>query len=791
MLKHYFKIAIRNITRSKIVSIISIVGYTIGLSGALLIFLYVLNETSYDRYHKNRECIYRIITEYINAYEQPGTPYILAPTLKSNFPEIINITRIDWLFADVKKGEDYITNVQFRSADNDIFKIFTLPFLKGDPEFALTDPFSVVISKSAENEYFKNQDALGKVLTAKVWEEEIQLTVTGVIEEIPENSTFRADFIVPTDLAANYWLKRLNEKDIMVDWLATYSGHTYILLPKNYKPYELEKKFTDFEKTYLPEGSGLKFHLQPLKDVYLRSFHLVNNNVVQGNINNVYIFSLIGIIILVIACINYTILSTAKSSTRSKEIGIRKVLGAGKNTLLKQILGESVLISFISLPVALLLAHLLLPSVNQLFSKQLVIHYSENWQFIAGFILLTLFVGLISGSYLAFYLSSFQPVDVLKSKINIGITRSIYQKILIIIQLIIFVVLTLGTCIIYKQIHYALHKDMGLNKEGLVIIHYDDDGFRKRYESFKNEISKNPDIVNVSGAMFSPPYNGGMQWDVPRIDDPDQIIKVEGLAVDFNYIETLGFTLSEGRTFSKEFGSDSSAIMLNETAVKKLGLADPVGKMINDRLIIGVIKDFHLHSFHKAIMPMIIDIMLMKYAGEVVVRIKPDNISTTMNFIEDKWKEFAPDVPFDYSFFDDALEELYSEEQRFGKIISLFTLLAVFIASIGLFGLSLFIGEQRVKEIGIRKVFGSSVSRIVKLILEEYLLMVLIANLIAWPVAYFIMNKWLQNFTYHAKIDFWLYIGAAVLSMFIVLMTMSFQTIKAAQTNPAETLKYE
>jgi putative ABC transport system permease protein len=511
----------------------------------------------------------------------------------------------------------------------------------------------------------------------------------------------------------------------------------------------------------------------------------------QGNINNVYIFSLIGIIILVIACINYTILSTAKSSTRSKEIGIRKVLGAGKNTLLKQILGESVLISFISLPVALLLAHLLLPSVNQLFRKQLVIHYSENWQFIAGFILLTLFVGLISGSYLAFYLSSFQPVDVLKSKINIGITRSIYQKILIIIQLIIFVVLILGTCIIYKQIHYALHKDMGLNKEGLVIIHYDDDGFRKRYESFKNEISKNPDIINVSGAMFSPPYNGGMQWDVPRIDDPDQIIKVEGLAVDFNYIETLGFTLSEGRTFSKEFGSDSSAIMLNETAVKKLGLADPVGKMIDDRLIIGVIKDFHLHSFHKAIMPMIIDIMLMKYAGEVVVRIKPDNISTTMNFIEDKWKEFAPDVPFDYSFFDDALEELYSEEQRFGKIISLFTLLAVFIASIGLFGLSLFIGEQRVKEIGIRKVFGSSVSRIVKLILKEYLLMVLIANLIAWPVAYFIMNKWLQNFAYHAKIDFWLYIGAAALSMFIVLMTMSFQTIKAAQTNPAETLKYE
>lgn len=790
MFSHYLKTALRNLTGSKIVSIISISGYAIGLTCALLILLYVLNETSYDRCHKNRKQIYRVLVEYVGFWEQPLTQYILAPTLKSNFPEITGITRINWLFADIKKGEEYITNVRFSSADNDIFKIFTLPFLKGDPESALTDPFSVVISESMAREYFMNEDALGKILTIKLWEEEIHLTVSAVMEEIPENSTFRADFIVPTDLAAKYWAQRFNQNDFMVNWTATFFGHTYLLLQKNYQPSELEKKFTEFEKTYLPEGFKIKFHLQPLKDVYLRSSHLVNNRA-EGNIRNVYTFALVGFIILIIAGINYTILTTARSSTRSKEIGIRKVAGAGKNTLVKQILGESIITSFLALPVALLLSHLLLPYINQLFRRQLAIHYSENWQFIAGFILLTLFVGLISGSYLAFYLSSFQPADVLKSKINTGITRSVYQKVLIVIQLIIFIVLILGTVVIYKQIRYALQQDMGLNKEGLVMIYFDNDDFRKRYGSFKEEISKNPEILNVSGAVFSPPYNGGTEWEVPRVDDPDQVIKVEGLAVDFNYIETLGFTLIDGRTFSPEFAGDSNAIMLNETAVIKLGLVDPVGQLINNQPVIGVIKDFHLHSFHKEVKPMIISIMPLKYAHEVVIRIKPENISRIMVFIEDEWKEFAPDVPFDYSFFNDALEELYRDEQRFGKIISLFTLLAIFIASIGLFGLSLFIGEQRVKEIGIRKVFGSSVIRIIKLILKEYILMVLIANLIAWPVAYYLMNKWLQNFAYHTKIDIWLFIGAAALSMFIVLTTMSFQTIKAAQTNPVKTLRYE
>jgi putative ABC transport system permease protein len=790
MFRHYLKTALRNLARSKIVSIISIAGYAFGLAAALLILLFVLNETSYDRCHKNRKQIYRVLVEVVGFWEQPLTQYILAPTLKSNFPEIIGITRINWLSADVKKGEEFISNVQFRSADNDIFKIFTIPFIQGDPESALTDPLSVVISESKAREYFMNQDALGKILTIKLWDEEIHLTVSGVMEEIPENSTFRADFIVPTELAAKYWAQRISFKEFMVDWTATFFGHTYLLLQENYKPSELENKFAGFEKTYLPEGFNIKFHLQPLKDVYLRSSHLANNRA-EGNIKNVYTFSLAGFIILIIAGINYTILATARSSTRSKEIGIRKVAGAGKNTLVKQILGESVITSFLALPVALLLAHLLLPSVNQLFGRQLAIHYSENWQFIAGFVLLTLFVGLISGSYLAFYLSSFQPADVLKSRINAGITRSVYQKALIIVQLIIFIVLTLGTGIIYRQIHYALHQDMGLNKEGLVMIYFDNDDFRKRYGAFKGEISKNPEILNVSGAVFSPPYNGGTEWQVPRVDDPDQIIKVEGLSVDFNYIETLGFTLIDGRTFTPEFAGDSNAIMINETAVKKLGLVDPVGQMINNQPVIGVLKDFHLHSFHKEVKPMIISMMQLKYAREVVIRIKSENISKTMGFIKDEWKEFAPDVTFDYSFFDDTLEEMYSDDQRFGKIISLFTLVAVFIASIGLFGLSLFIGEQRVKEIGIRKVFGSSVSRIIKLILKEYILMVLIANLIAWPVAYYIMNKWLQNFAFHTKIEIWLFIGATALSILIVLTTMSFQTLKAARTNPVKILRYE
>lgn len=577
----------------------------------------------------------------------------------------------------------------------------------------------------------------------------------------------------------------------MVDWTATYFGQTYLLLPENYDPAKLEAKFPEFEATYIPEESKIKFRLQSLKDVYLRSSHLVNNRTATGNIKNVYIFSLIGFLILVIASINYTILSTARASTRSKEIGIRKVTGAGRKTLVRQILGESIITSFISLPLALLLAHLLLPSVNQLFRKDLAFQLTENWHFIAGFILLTLLVGLMSGSYLAFYLSSFKPVDVLKSKINTGINKSVYQKILITIQLVIFIVLLLGTGIIFRQIRYVQNKDMGFNREGLMTIYHDDDEFRKRYFSFKNEVIKHPGVLNVSATMFGPPYNGGMQWEIPLKDNPDEIVRVEGLAVDFNYIETLEFTLLAGRAFSEEYGSDSSAIILNETAVKKLGIDDPVGEVIQDRTVIGVIKDFHLHTFHSEIMPMVIDIMDMKYSHDVVIRIDPENVSNTIAFIEEKWKEFAPDSPFEYSFFDDALEALYDDEKRFGKIISLSTLIAVFIACIGMFGLSLFIGEQRIKEIGIRKVFGSSSTQVVMLILKQYMLMVLIANLVAWPVAWYVMNRWLQNFAYRTKFEIWLFFAVAALSMIIVLATITFQTVKAAQTNPSETLKFE
>ena len=791
MLKHYIRAALRSIARNKAISVISIAGFTIGLASALLILLYVLNEISYDRHHEKRDRIYRVIIDHMGAWEQPGTQYILAPTMKSDFPEISAITRINWLQADILNSKDEFVNNYFNTADNDIFKIFTLPFIEGNPERALTDPFSVVITESFAGEYFPGQDPLNKTLNIKIFEDEYQLTITGIIKDPPKTATFRPEVIVPTDLAVRYWQVRFRNKDFMVDWTATYFGQTYLLLPENYDPADLEAKFPGFEKTYIPEGNKITMRLQPLKDVYFRSSHMENNYVAGGNLKNVYIFSLIGFLILVIASINFTILSAARTSTRSKEIGIRKVTGASRKSLIRQITGESILISFISLPLALLVAYLLLPSFNQLFRKNLAFHLIENWYFTIGFILLTIIVGLLSGSYLAFYLSSLQPVDVLKSKINTGKSKSVYQKILISFQLVIFIGLLLGTGIIFRQINYMQTQDMGFNKEGLMSIYFNDDEFRKRYFSFKNEVIKNPGVLGVSGTMFSPPYNGGMQWEIPMPDNPDEMVRVEGLAVDFNYIETMEFRILEGRSFSEEFGSDSSAIILNESAVKKLGLEDPVGQLINNRPIIGVIQDFHLHSFHREIMPMIIDIIQLKYAREVVLRIDPENVTNTIRFLEEKWNEFAPDSPFEYAFFDDALESLYTNENRFGKIISLSTLLAVFIACIGMFGLSFFIGEQRTREIGVRKVFGSTSMQALTLILKQYMIMVLIANLVAWPVVWYAMNKWLQNFAYRINFELWLFVAVAILSMIIVLGTMTFQTVRAARTNPADTLKFE
>lgn len=444
--------------KSKTVSILSILGFAVGLASAMLILLFVLQETSHDKCHKNIDRIY-LVTEQVDEFQIPYTPYILAPALKSNFPEILSISRISWMNADIKKGNKYIENVSLKSADNDIFEIFTLPFLEGDPETALDDPFSVVISKSAANQYFESQGAYGKILTIRMMEEDIHLAVTGVMEDIPRNSHFTTDFIVPAELAVKYWKQRRNDERFLNDWSAKF-GETFLLLPEKYNVSQLEQKLPDFEKTYLPEGYGkIKYHLLALKDVYLRSSHL-------------------------------------ESST----------------------------------------------------------------------------------------------------------------------------------------------------KQGLLIIYLNDPEFRNRYGSFKDELAKNQNILNVSGTVYGPPYNGGQYMEARRVDDPEQKVIMEGMKVDFNYIETLEFKLVEGRAFSTEFGSDSNSIILNETAVEKLGLVDPVGKMIENRPIIGVLKDYHLHSFHKEIYPTIIDLMQIKSLREVVVRIDSGHIDETMAFIEDKWSEFAPDA---------------------------------------------------------------------------------------------------------------------------------------------------
>lgn len=800
MLKHYLKITIRNILRNKVYSFINIIGLSIGLAGSFFILLYVLGETGYDRYHKKRNRIFRVLSEYTDwEATTPETSLKLAPALADNFPEIEKIARIyRFKHTSVKSGNEFIEEKNFQCADAEIFDIFTLPFLIGDPESALEDPFSVVLTEKMSSKYFANRNPMGEILTVLCREELINLTITGILKDIPKKSTFKADFITPI-FQAREELRRYFEKggfSAPEGWGDAWYTIYLTLLNEN-QAFDLKKKFPEFEKKNLPEYLQLQFDLQPLKDIYFHSSDYINNVTPQGNIKNVLLFSIIGFLILFVAGINFIILTTAKSILRSKEIGIRKVVGANINSIIKQVLTESILYSCFALLTAITLVHIFLPFINQLFNRELAVNYVENWQFTLGILLITLSIAVISGTYVVFFLSRYQPIDVFRSKLNTGITRLYFQRFLITVQLIIFCTLIICSGIIYRQIYFAQNLEMGFNNENLVIIYGLNNELNKKFNVFANEINKHPSIVNIS-AISSPGLPTEMQEWYPVFikHDPSKKVLVDNLWVHYNFIETLEIQMLEGRTFSREFSDDMyDHILINETGIRALEIDDPIGYEIDTgegeiATVVGVFKDFHAETVHEKIQPLIIE-LYPEYVDECIIRIIPDNIPEIISFLKNKWEEFAPDIPFNYKFMNDIIEELYGKERKFGQIITVFTLLTILIASLGLFGLTLFITEQKKQEIGIRKTFGASVITMIIFITKDFLILVLIGNMIAWPVAWYLMDRWLQNFAYRTPFEAWIFIITGILSLIIVFLTMSLQTFKAASTNPVEVLKYE
>ena len=800
MLKNYLKIAVRNLLKYKTYSFINIIGLAIGLAACMLIALYVSYELSYDTYNQKADQIYRVCT---NVFFEGGkfntalSPPPLGAALVHDFPEVIQYTRLlpnpNML---IRYKNNVFNETRFFWADSTIFDVFTIPFIEGDPKTALSQPHTVVLTETLAKKYFGNEDPMDKIMN---FEDGTPYTVKGVVKNCPANSHFHYDmFASMASIEAgrtNFWISN--------------SFYTYIVLRKSASEAGLQTKLPELVKKYVgpqlyqvsgiqfedweKKGNSYEFFLQPLTSIHLHS-NLSNEIEPNGDIEYVYVFSIIAVFILLIACINFMNLATARSVTRSKEVGVRKVLGSNKAQLVKQFLLESILLTFLAIVVAIALVEVFVPSFGSFAGKQLHTSYLNNLLTIPALVVTVLIVGLAAGGYPAFFLTSFQPVKVLKG--NAREVRGNWMRSgLVVFQFTISIILFIGTFIIYGQLKYIQDKRLGFDKEHVLVIQRAW-ALEDHAQTFKDELLKNSQVVsasntnNLPGQLFS-------QTIFKLENAPASQQYVMGMmSTDYDFAKTLRLELESGRYFSRENPTDSLAVVINERAVKTLNLKDPLGKRIilsgqnKSYNIIGVLKDFNFESLHQKIKPLVVFL----YRGQTAylpVRIRPSDISGTISFIKNEWKKFVPNKPFEYYFLDEEVGRLYRSDQKTGEIFTAFSFLAIFIACLGLFGLAAFTAERRTKEIGIRKALGASIPAVIFLLSKEFTKWVLIANVIAWPVAYYVINNWLKDFAYKINITPWVFLFSGIIALVIALLTVSFHAIRAATANPVKSLRYE
>jgi putative ABC transport system permease protein len=777
MLKYYLLIALRNVIRYKAFTAINILGLSIGLACSILIYIWVKDELSFDRYHENAENIYRV---YEKQYYSGGetflvfaTPEPLARALKQDIPEIVNSTRLNlfWETLLVKYGDKVFNETRGYAADQEALEMFTYPFIYGDKSVALTEPHSIVLTRSMSEKYFGDENPVGKSLNVN---NKYELTITGVMEDVPMNSHVRWEFLVPFEFMLEVWQYPDNL------WSSN-SFRTYIQLSPGTSPEVVENKIKDFiQKHY---KTDIELYLQPLLKTHLYSISG------GGLIQYVNIFTIIAIFILFIACINFMNLATARSARRAKEVGIRKVSGATRSKLIGQFYGESILLTLISVIVAIILVKIFIGPFNDLSAKELEFRLF-NPGILAAMCLIIIITALFAGSYPAYFLSSFKASDVIKGTYHIG--SSAFRKILVITQFTISVALIICTMIIYKQTKALEQKDLGFDKHNLIYFPLRD---FTNYTALKEDLLKYPGIENVTATNRVPVSMTNSSWRYTwEGKDPSLEILFQQIYVDFDYIETFRMKMAEGRSFSQHLATDSANYIINEEAVRRMGINSPVGKILyygeNKGQIIGIVKNFNFHHLSREVDPVVLEIS-PDHFNEVVIRIKPEDQDQTIREIENIWNNHYNGEPFEYQFLDQELDQLYRPEQRMGTIFNLFSLLAILISCMGLFGMASFMTEQRTKEIGIRKTYGSSVLNIFLLINGSFVRLILLANIIAWPIAWFAMHKWLENYAYRTSIPWWIFPLAAGISIIIGFITVTYQSLNASSTNPSDTLRYE
>ena len=795
MFKNYFKIALRNMKKNKSFSFINIAGFAAGIAAFILIMLYVQYELSFDNYHKNVERIFRVVAEFPGESNRDATtPAPLAEALRDEFPEIVSAAKMrDLNNLVIACGEKNFRERQLFFIEPEVFDIFSIPSIKGDLKTAMTDPFSIILSERMAEKYFGEEEPIGKILTLR---ERYNYKVAGIIENMPGNSHFVIDLAIP-------FINFSRFSGVGQRWGSNFV-HTYLLMREGISPEDLERKFPRLLDKYMYQNSETeesmkhKYFLQPVKSIHLHSHYNGEINV-NNDIKYIYLFSSVAFLILVIACINYMNLSTARSIQRSREVGIRKVVGAMKGQLIKQFIGESLLFTFIAVVVSVTIVILVLPVFNGFLERDLTFNLVKNPWLILLIVSIILFAGLFSGSYPALYISSLKPAGILKSTVSRGSSGVLLRKILVTTQFIITIVLITGTLVIRYQLNFIKNKDMGFEKEQIVVLHFsirnDYDYLKNNIETVKTELLKHSGIVSAAVSKCLP---NNIFVGRPRLSghEPDVIVRARANWIDYDFIDLYGIEITEGRNFSREFPSDrESAVLLNEKAVKECKLEFPVGKniTINNRQtgkIIGIMKDFHSQSLHRPIEPLIFyyEPRSLEY---ISIKISAAQIPATLSYIEQTIKKFAPNYPFEYQFFDEMFNRAYKTEQKLGKLFGAFAFLSIVIACLGLFGLVMFTAGQRTKEVGIRKVLGAGVLNIIWILSGEFTKWLLVANFIAFPIAYYSMSKWLQSFAYRINISLGIFILSTSLTLFIAIITISYQSIKAATANPVDSLRYE
>jgi len=799
MLKNYLKVALRNLRKHKVYSFINILGLAVGISASVLICLYIFDELSYDRFHRNPDRTYRVVADWSNKGDsrihQLGTPSVLARTIRGFYPQVESLVQITGPIEDcvIRYKENALKEPDVFAAEPSFFRVFTFPLVKGDPETALRDPYSIVISQSLAAKCFGEENPMDKIVEIPALSQQNPFRVTGVVRDVLRNSHFRFEMLLS--------LVTLFPKE-NPNWTSN-NFATYLLLREGVTEQLMEEKLVEIDRVYFEGGRThipWVWTLEPINSIHLYS-DLATGGQPNGSIAYVKLFTVVALLILFIAGINFVNLATARSARRAREVGIRKIVGSLKRQLVGQFLGESILLSLIALVLAVLLIQAALPFYRGMTARALSLPYFSNPFVIPGLVGLALVIGFLAGLYPAFFLSSFKHTDVLKGSPLSGKGRRslVLRSGLVVFQFAMSVLLIIGSLVIFRQLDYIKSQRLGFDKDHVVVVHNADNLF-SQYNAFKERLQQHSGISGVS-AVGSIPGLGTSNWGigVQGVAD-DRPLNMNFLTCDQDFAEVLNIQMAEGRFFSREYPSDVDAVIINKKAAEYFGVPEPVGKKLRiwwthkNLTIIGVMDNVHFESLHRDVQSM--GYVMPEAIGStrrpfLLVKVNSPRTYEVLSFIRETWESVSAGLPLEFSFMDERINGLYQNDNRAGRIVTLFSFLAIFVSCLGLFGLAAFITEQRTKEIGVRKVLGARLPQIVWLLTGQFIKWVVIANLIAWPVGYWVMSRWLQGFAFRTSMSALVFLVSGLSALAIAVVTVSSQVVKAALSNPAQSLKYE